>query len=49
MYTWGDIGIGQRGSDRNKKGKLIPRRVLFTKVGNYNKPKIVSIFAGKGG
>lgn len=46
VYQWGDIGIGRRFSDRKKKSKLTPQRVVFKKVGSTLAPKIVKIFAG---
>lgn len=47
VYQWGDIGIGRRFSDRKKKTKLQPSRVLFKKSGQTAAPKkIVKIFAG---
>lgn len=43
----GDIGIGRRFSDRQKKNKLAPSRVPFKKVEGVAAPKkIESIYAG---
>jgi alpha-tubulin suppressor-like RCC1 family protein len=47
VYQWGDIGIGRRFSDRHKKNKLTPSRVVFKSAGGRAAPKrIVSVFAG---
>jgi hypothetical protein len=47
VFQWGDIGIGRRFSDRQKKNKLTPSRVTFKRVGTNKPPKkIVSVYAG---
>lgn len=47
VFQWGDIGIGRRFSDRKKKTKLTPSRVLFKKSGSIPAPKkLVRVYAG---
>lgn len=47
VFQWGDIGIGRRFSDRKKKTKLTPSRVLFKKSGATPAPKkLVRVYAG---
>ena len=47
VYQWGDIGIGRRFSDRHKKNKLTPSRVVFKRAGGVAPPKrIEQVFAG---
>ena len=47
VYQWGDIGIGKRMSDRKKKAKLNPTRVVFKKSKGVNAPKrFEQVFAG---
>ena len=47
VFQWGDIGIGRRFSDRKKKTKLTPSRVLFKKSGSTPAPKrLVRVYAG---
>jgi len=47
VYQWGDIGIGRRFSDRQKKNKLAPSRVAFKRSGGVAPPKkLTAVYAG---
>ena len=45
VYQWGDIGLGQRISDRRKLQKLLPQRVSFAHI-KPTVPHIIGIYAG---